>query len=313
MATSLDNLMEIWRRTSLVQRVLLLGIVLAFAGAAAALIYWVRQPDLAMMYSDLNPEEAAKIVEKIRDQGSPYELKNGGTTIYVPADKVYSLRLSMASQGLPKGDQMGYRILDDEKLGASPFSQRVNYNRAVEGELAKTIGMLEGVVTARVHLAQPESTLFATKDKQASATVVVAMRSGAKLTPGNVTAIVHLVAGSVEGLSPDKVVVVDSAGKMLSSAGGDDEMAAKAGNYLDYKARMEDYLAKKAEDMLTATLGPNRATVRVDAVIEAALLGNLPDKWSRSLDRDAVLSQRWRFVENASTAAACAKAPGRTS
>ena len=268
MAAALDNFKEIWRRTSLVQRVLLLGIVLGFAGAGFFLVNWARQPDLAILYTSLDPEQASKVADKIRDQGVPFELTNGGTTILVPAEKVYSLRLVMAGQGLPKNDQSGYRILDEEKLGASPFTQRINYNRAIEGELAKTIGMLEGVVTARVHVAQPESSLFADKDKQVSATVVLALKSGTRLTPSNVAAIVHLVAGSVESLSPDKVVVVDAQGTLLSGEGGSNDLAKKAGTLLDYKGQVEEYLAKKAEDMLMAALGPGRATVRVDATVD---------------------------------------------
>ncbi len=268
MAAALDNFKEIWRRTSLVQRVLLLGIVLGFAGAGFFLVNWARQPDLAILYTSLDPEQAAKVADKIRDQGVPFELTNGGTTILAPAEKIYSLRLVMAGQGLPKNDQSGYRILDEEKLGASPFTQRVNYNRAIEGELAKSIQMLDGVVAARVHVAQPESSLFAGKDKQASATVVLALKSGTRLTPSNVAAIVHLVAGSVESLSPDKVVVVDSQGTLLSGEGGSNDLVKTAGTLLDYKGQIEEYLAKKAEDMLTAALGPGRATVRVDATVD---------------------------------------------
>jgi flagellar M-ring protein FliF len=264
----LDNFKEIWRRTSLVQRVLLLGIVLGFAGAGFFLVNWARQPDMAILYTSLDPEQASKVADKIRDQGVTFELTNGGTTILVPAEKVYSLRLTMAGQGLPKSDQSGYRILDEEKLGASPFTQRINYNRAIEGELAKSIEMIEGVVNARVHVAQPESSLFADKDKQATATVVLAMRNGTRMTPANVAAIVHLVAGSVESLSPDKVTVVDSQGTLLSGEGGSNDLAKKAGTLLDYKAQIEEYLAKKAEDMLTAALGPGRATVRVDATVD---------------------------------------------
>jgi flagellar M-ring protein FliF len=267
-AAALDNFKEIWRRTSLVQRVLLLGIVLGFAGAGFFLVNWARQPELAILYTSLDPEQAAKVADKVRDQGVPYELTNGGTTIMVPSEKVYSLRLVMAGQGLPKSDQSGYRILDEEKLGASPFTQRINYNRAIEGELAKSIEMIEGVVNARVHVAQPESSLFADKDKQATATVVLAMRNGARMTPANVGAIVHLVAGSVESLSPDKVVVVDSQGTLLSGEGGSNELGKKAGTLLDYKGQVEEYLAKKAQDMLTAALGPGRATVRVDATVD---------------------------------------------
>ncbi len=271
MAEMLNNLREIWRRTSLVQRAVLLAVLLGCGGAAAMLIGWARQPSMAMLYSGLSTEEAAAIVERIRDEGVPYELKAGGTAVYVPEQKVYPMRLLLAGQGLPTGDQAGYRILDDEKIGASPFIQRVNYNRAIEGELSKTIQTLQGVASARVHVVRPEATLFSGQEKEASASVVLKLHAGRRLGPGSVSAIVHLVAGAVEGLKPEKVVVVDSANNLLS-AGGEDDVAKKAGSFLDYKSQVEQYLAGKAEDMLAAALGPNRASVRVHAVIETSTM-----------------------------------------
>ncbi len=117
----------------LIQRVLLLGVLLGCIGAVALLVGWARKPDMSLLYSGLTPEEAAKIVEKINEEDIPHELADGGTTIKVPVDKVYSLRLMMASHGLPAGGEGGYQILDKEKIGASPFTQRVNYVRAIEG------------------------------------------------------------------------------------------------------------------------------------------------------------------------------------
>jgi flagellar M-ring protein FliF len=252
---------------SLTRRVMLLAMLLAFGGAAVLLVNWARQPTMGLLYSHLSPEEAAKIVEKVRDEGSPYQLKEGGTAVYAPQEKVYALRLAMASQGLPAGEQEGYRILDDTQIGASPFFQRVNYNRAVEGELSKTIQTLDGVMSARVHVVRPENTLFAPEDKQASASVVLKLKSGRRLTSANVAAIVHLIAGAVEGLRPERVVVVDSGNNLLSGE-VDNELAKKAGTFLDYKTQVEQYMANKAEEMLTAALGPNRVSIRVDATID---------------------------------------------
>ena len=144
MATLVENLREVWRRAGLLQRTMLVSVLLACAGAVVLLVGWARQPKMALLYSRLDPEEAARIVEKIRDADVPYRLTDGGTTVYVPAEKVYSLRLTMAAQGLPTGEQAGYRILDEEKIGTSPFTQRVNYIRAVEGELARSIQIIEG-------------------------------------------------------------------------------------------------------------------------------------------------------------------------
>ncbi|MCE5326314.1 MAG: flagellar M-ring protein FliF [Planctomycetaceae bacterium] len=255
------------RRLTLVQRVVLLTIVLAVAVACVMLVGWARQPQMALLYGDLAPEEAAKVVDKVREEGSPFELGQGGTSVYVPVERVAALRLATASAGLPAADRAGYRILDDEKIGTSPFAQRVNHVRAIEGELAKSLQMIEGVVGARVHVVKPESSVFAGKGKEPSATVVLKLRSGWRPSPANVAAVTHMVAGSIEGLTAAKVTVVDSAGNLLSGEGGT-EFSRKADTFLDYKSRVEIYLAKKAEDMLTAVLGPNRVSVKVTAEID---------------------------------------------
>ena len=171
MPQALANFRELWERTSLIQRVILLGIVLACVGASALLLGWARQPHLVPLYAGLDPEDAAKIVEKIRDEGVPYEVTAGGTAVSVPADQVYTLKLSLAGSGLPAGRAQGYRILDEGKIGTSPFKERVNYIRAIEGELAKTIELLDGVQRVRVHIVRPESPLFAGQQDNSSATV----------------------------------------------------------------------------------------------------------------------------------------------
>ena len=215
MASSFKNIGDVWQRTTLIQRVILLGIVLACIGACALLVGWARQPDMGMLYSQLSPTEASKIVDKINEAGVKYQLKDGGATIMVPQEKIYELRLTMAQQGLPAGDQAGYRILDDEKIGASPFTQHINYVRALEGELARTIRLIDGVAFARVHIVRPEKTVFTHDNKEASATIMVKIRPGTQLSSGNVAAITHMVVGGVEGLSADRVVVVDGQGNLL--------------------------------------------------------------------------------------------------
>lgn len=278
MANFLGNFSGIWQRTSLGQRVLLITLLLACTGASVLLVGWARKPTLVLLYSNLAPEEAGKIVEKVSESGAAYEIRDGGSSIFVAQDKVYNIRLSLASQGLPRGDQAGYRILDDEKIGISPFSQRVNYLRAIEGELAKTVGQIDGVVGARVHVVRPEEMLFVGRDKEATATVMLRLRPAWRLTTANVAAIVHLVAGSVEGLRPDKVVVVDSAGTLLSNQQSS-ELAGKAASFIEYKRNVEEYLGHKAEEMLAAALGPNRASVRVDAAIEMTASDQTTEKY----------------------------------
>ena len=263
----LQNFSELWRRTSLVQRVLILGILLACAGAAAVVVAWVSQPEYALLYSALSPEEAAKIVEKARDEGIPFKLTDGGTTVQVASDKVYTMRLKMARQGLPQGGHQGYSIIDKERFGSSPFLQKINHIRAIEGELAKSIETLDAVDSARVHIVPTESKLFAGSKNDATATVVVRVRGGVSLLAHNISAIQALVAGGVQGLKSNKVTVVDQAGDKLSDE-GDSAIARGARGVLDNKVQAEQYLARKVEQMLAAALGPGRAKVQVSAEVD---------------------------------------------
>ena len=256
----------VWQNVSLVQRALLIAIVLTLVIVGSLLTVWVRRPEMRVLYSGLEPEEAAKITEKISESDIAYELKNGGTTIYVAREKVAQLRLDMAKEGLPEGGQKGYRIFDNEKIGVSPVVQDMNLKRALQEELAKSIQMLNGVIHCRIHIVSTKQSIFASKTSDTSASVVLRLRAGFRLSASNIAAITHLVAGGVEGLEPDKVTVIDSQGRLLSRT-SENEMDQGAGSVADYRERVEQNLAKKAEDMLSAVLGPGRAAVRVRAEI----------------------------------------------
>ncbi len=274
----LSNIGEFWRSAGLIQRVVLLGILLACIGAGVLLVGWARRPEMGLLYSHLEPDEAARIVEKIREAKVVYELKDNGTSIHVPQGEVYSLRLTMAGAGLPTGGQAGYKVLDENRIGASPFIQRVNYIRAIEGELAKTIRLIEGVNAARVHVVRPEATLFTGQQKKATATVALRLRAGWRLSRTNVAAIVHMIAGAVEGLTTTDVVVVDEQGRLYTGA-EENELTKGAANILDYKSQVEQYLSEKAERMLTAVLGPNRASVRVSVTLETMSVTRTSEKF----------------------------------
>jgi flagellar M-ring protein FliF len=265
---AIHNLGEVWQRASLIQRILLLGVVLGCVGGAVLLFNWARRPSMGLLYAGLPQEEAARIVEKVRDAGLPYELKQGGTAVYVPEDKVYSLRLTMASAGLPTGDMRGYEILDEDSFGASPFQERLRAVRVREGELARSIQTLDAVAGARVHIVQPESGLFR-KAEKASATVVVRLKGGYSLTASNIAAVTHLVAGGVEGLQAHEVVLVDQHGHLLTSP-SQDPVGGQTTNLLDQRRQEEQQLAQKAEQQLAMVLGPNRATVQVSVEMNMA-------------------------------------------
>ncbi len=272
-----QKIMVVWQKIGLVQRALLIALFLTFVAAAALLTYWARRPDMRMLYQEVAPEEAAKITEKIGDKGIAYELRNGGTSIYVPKEQVYQLRLDMAKEGLPIGEQGGYKIFDNERIGISPFVQSVNLKRALQEELAKSIQMIDGVVHTRIHLVSPERTLFTTDAGKSTASVVLRLRPGYNLSALNIAAITHLVSGSVEGLTSENVTVIDSQGNLLSRE-SDPTMASGASTVQDYRERVEESLARKVEDMLDAVLGPGRATVKVSAIIDMNSVSTVTEK-----------------------------------
>jgi len=271
----LQKIVAIWQKIGLVQRVFLIAIVLTFFAVGALLTHWVRKPDLRMLYQDLNPEE---ITEKIGEKGIVYELRAGGTSIFVPKEHVYQLRLDMAKEGLPIGEQGGYKIFDNGKIGVSPFVQNVNLKRALQDELAKSIQMIDGVFHARVHIVSSEQTLFTSEAGKTTASVVLRLKPGYKLSSLNIAAITHLVSGSVEGLTSENVTIIDSQGRLLSSQ-SDNAIASGAGTVQDYRERVEQNLQDKVEEMLTTVLGPGRATVKVHAVIDTNSISTVTEKY----------------------------------
>lgn len=262
-----QKLAAIWQNINVVQRAMLIAAVLAIVLIGGGVAYWAQLPDMKVLYSGLDPEEAGKITDKISERNIAYKLNNTGTTVYVPKEHVTQLRLDMAKEGLPGSSQKGYGIFDDEKVGVSPFVQNVNLKRALQDELAKSIQMIDGVTHARIHIVSPEGTLFNADKSQTSASVVLRLKPGYKLSPLNIAAITHIVTGSVEGLNAENVTVVDSQGRLLSSK-SDQMMAGGAETVADYRERVEQSLANKVEDMLVAVLGPGRSMVRVSADID---------------------------------------------
>lgn len=268
----------VWEKLSLVQQALLGAIVVTFVLASATLVYWARRPDMRMLYQDLMPEEASAITEKITEQDIAYELKNGGSSIYVPKKDVYQLRLDMARDGLPSGGPGGYKIFDNEKIGISPFVQNVNLKRALQDELAQSIQMIDGVSHARVHIVSSEQTLFTSEAGKTTASVVLRVSPGYRLSPSNIAAITHLISGSVEGLVSDNVTVIDSRGRLLTNDAGQG-LANGAGAVQDYRQRVEQNLEERVEEILIAILGPGRAKVMVSAVIDMNSVSTITEKY----------------------------------
>jgi flagellar M-ring protein FliF len=245
-------------------------ILIALAGSIAGLVavgLWTQQPDMQVLFSNLAPDDAGAIVDKLKDGKVPYETSGGGTTILVPSAQVHDLRLELAGQGLPHGGGVGFEIFDRSTLGMSEFVQKLNYRRALQGELARTIAQMPEVERARVHLAMPERRLFATEQDRARASVVLSLRGGQMLGKTQVQGIIHLVSSSVEGLQARDVTVVDGHGQLLSNA-STDETAGLTGSQLEYQRTVEKDIETRIQTMLERIVGANKAVVRVSSQLD---------------------------------------------
>lgn len=247
-----------------------LGAVLAVAiltiGFFVLITYKLTSADMVPLYSNLSLKDSASIVTELEKSGVPYNLTAGGTQILVPADRVLRLRMSMAEQQLPGGASIvGYEIFDrSETFGSSNFVMNVNMMRALEGELARTIGSLAGVDVARVHLVMPKRELFSRDKAKPSASVTIKMRGGQDLERSEVTAIAHLIASAVPGLEASAVTIVDGNGKLLAR-GGSDNADAMADTTQEQRVAFETRLQQTLENLLEKVVGPGKVRVQVSA------------------------------------------------
>ncbi len=259
---------SIFANLTLRQRVTIGLIVVAVAATMYALVHWQKEADFKPLYTGLAPEDAGAIVQKLKESGVEYRLPESGGVVMVPSSRLAELRLTMATAGLPRSGRIGFELFDKANLGATEFTEHVNYRRALEGELERSIICLAEVEQARVHITFPKESVFLDSQEPAKASVLVKIRPGAHLAAENVQAINHLVASAVEGLAPDAVSVLDMNGNLLGRpkvAGGlegpDSSEAA-----LEYRHKVEADLLAKIASTLEPLLGAGkyRAGVSVD-------------------------------------------------
>jgi flagellar M-ring protein FliF len=228
---------------------------------------WITAPTYAPLFSNLASTDASAIVDELNAAGVSYELADGGGTILVANAAVYDLRLQMSGKGLPAGSDTGYALLDEQSITTSEFQQQVQYQRAVEGELANTLEALDGVSQAVVHVALPEDEVFASDEAEPTASVLLDLAPGTTLDSGQVQAVTNLVSSSIEGMDPEQVTVADATGAVLSAPGqGVTTAAGDARSQLEQD--YEDRLAANAQAVLDPILGPGRAKVSVRADVD---------------------------------------------
>jgi flagellar M-ring protein FliF len=229
---------------------------------------WAATPAYSPLFSNLSSKDASAIVESLQESGTPYELANNGTTVMVPQDQVYDLRLQMSGEGLPGESDTGYALLDQQGITTSDFMQQVNYQRALEGELANTIKSIDGVEAATVHLVVPQKDVFSDDQDKTTASVLVQSAANQPLSNQQVQAIVHLVASSVEGLDPTQVTVAGADGKILSTGGGAAVATGGDSGADSETVAFQNRLNASLQNMLDSVVGPGHAVVTTTAELD---------------------------------------------
>jgi flagellar M-ring protein FliF len=266
-SAGVDNFTQLINRIGLPRLAAMAVVAVMLLGFFGFLIMRAQTPNLAPLYTGLSLEDSSAIVTELQTLNIPFELRGEGDTILIPRDQITTTRMTLAGSGLPQRGQVGYEIFDQQStLGATSFVQNLNNVRALEGELARTIGSLTRIKSARVHLVLPERELFRRERTDPSASIVLSVRG--ELATGEIRAIQHLVASAIEGLTPTRVSIVDDQGNLLASGSGDDEQSAMAGEAAERTLGFENRLRTRVEDMLANVVGAGRARVEVSAEVD---------------------------------------------
>lgn len=265
---AIDSVGSFWNKRSGAQRILIAGLAVSVMVAFGAMVYWLNKPDYRVLYARLSQEDAARVVETLKSSKEAYKLEDGGASVLVQAERVYDLRLKLAGEGKLHGQGIGFEVFDEIKVGQTDFVQRINYQRALQGELARTIQEFPEIDKARVHLVLPNKSLFVEERTPPSASIVLTLKSGTKLDPKQLQGIVNLVAMSIEGMDKGKVTITDVSGKLLHQPSSDNSLEGATTTQLGYKQNVEDGLRQRLEQLLTPLIGPGKVIARVNADVD---------------------------------------------
>ncbi len=294
--------------------------VALMAGGAAAIValmagiwFWGQQPAYRVLFANYSDRDGGAIVAALQQMNVPYQIADGGGAILVPEKQVHDVRLKLASQGLPKGGGVGFELMENQKLGTSQFLEQVNFQRALEGELARTIQALANVQSARVHLALPKASVFLRDQQKPTASVMLNLHPGRSLEPQQVSAIVHLVASSVPELPVAGVTVVDQNGNLLS-----DNSKPKSANQLDpsqlkYVDEMQQAIARRIESILTPIVGQQNVRAEVSAEIDFSTSEQAAESYRPNQTPESTVIRSQHQSESQSTGGANGGVPGTLS
>ena len=267
-ANTAGRVRDFWAGISLTQR-MFIGVLATISVAVFIwLVIWLGRAEYGTLYANMSPEDASRVIKALDAQNVPYRLEENGTAIMVPQDKVYGMRINMAGDNVLTGQGVGFEIFDDVKLGQSDFVQKLNYRRALEGELARTINEFPGVESSRVHLVIPNRSLFLEDQQKPSASVLIKLSGSKKMEPRDVQAIVNLVTMAVEGLDKGKVSVADTSGKVLYQPEEEGSLNGMTRTQFEHKLVTQQNLERRIEELLMPVVGAGRIIARVNVDLD---------------------------------------------
>lgn len=303
------QIFEIWKRFGINQKTSIILVFLACLAAFGGLIYWSTRPDYRLLYSGLSLTDASAMREKLLESKINVTIGDAGRSLFVPANDVYSARLMLASEGFPKEVTTGFELFEQPKFGLTDFAQQINYQRALQGELERTLTAMNNIQSARVTLVLPKERLFATEsEKKARASIMLTLLPGATLPGAQVRSVTHLVASAVPGLMPDNITVADQHGRLLSAASPAQtelDHAAQAGDQFTLRRSVETQLEKNVQEMLDAFLGDKRSVVKVSADMDFSRI----EKRLEQYDKEGRVVKAERIMSESSARPGAAGSP----
>ncbi len=291
--------------------VTMLGVA-AVVAAMAGVWMWGQQPDYKVLFSSYNDRDGGAIVAEIDKLNIPYKFSEGGSTILVPSDRVYDARLKLASQGLPKGGNIGFELMENQRLGSSQFVEQINFQRAMEGELARSIESVSSVQAARVHLAMPKDSVFVTEQKTPTASVLLNLYPGRTLDAQQVSAIVHLVASSVPELSPKSVTLVDQNGNLLSDSGKPPATGLDP-TQMKYVQELQQNVARRIESIISPIVGAGNVRAEATADVDFSRSEQATESYKPNQTPDAMAIRSQQSSESQNVNGGAAGVPGALS
>jgi flagellar M-ring protein FliF len=275
MATTFDasailaELVERFAKLPLTQKILFPLLIAGSIGLIILVSRWSSQPEYGVLFSNLSSADSAAIIEKLKEQKIKYELQGGDTIAVSPPSAVHELRITLATDGIPMGGKVGFEIFDADNIGLTGFAERIKLNRALQGELERTISSIEGIAHVRVHITQPEKSVFSKNGSDPTASVLLKLTNKAGLDKKQITGITNLVAGSIEGLKPESVSIVDASGNLLNPPEENNEEGfGPESTRVQYQKSLEKSFADRVEQMIARVIGPGKVIAKVSAELD---------------------------------------------